>query len=204
MPDDTKYGQHKAEKKPAAPRRDFTNTAKTILLDQVGLIRGAVLRYDLAVFGQVLARLEATINEIAVSNTDRTYARWPTPAHGAWSGEDRMAARLAHLSLVKQQRAMRAYASRQRALAKEKPSNEQSVAGGRADWAARVQLARQARATHLFRAFLKGTPYARVEAKLRESTLHAQSVIDLYYPADKRWGEKPISMMLEQWLSQPR
>jgi len=59
----------------------------------------------------------------------------------------------------------------------------------------RVTLSRESRATHLIRAFLKGTPYHQVEKGLRKHTLDPHYVVQHYFSLD---GFKYLQFI--QWL----
>lgn len=87
------------------------------------------------------------------------------------------------LSTHQQQRIMRKMASRARAYSKEKQNNAESTEARHYDWQANVRLARQSRAIHLIRAFLKGTPYQKVEVANNFHTLSPLHVVNDYSPA---------------------
>lgn len=87
------------------------------------------------------------------------------------------------LSTAHQQRIMRKLANNARAYAKEKMNNAESAEANHFDWQANVRLSRQSRAIHLIRAFLKGTPYHKVEVANNFHTLNPMRVVSDYAPA---------------------
>lgn len=85
--------------------------------------------------------------------------------------------RLSHLSVMQQQRALRNLARACRMRNKEKLLNGESQEANTYDWHRNVRLKREARAIHLFRAYLKGTPYKSVERNLKSSTMKAWRIV---------------------------
>ena len=88
------------------------------------------------------------------------------------------------LSKVQQQRVMKKLASQARNYSKEKLENAPSAEADLYTWHRRVRLSREARALHLVRAFLKGTPYKRVEQANTEHTLNPIECFGNYISAD--------------------
>ncbi len=101
---------------------------------------------------------------------------------------DKHALRLSHLSVMQQQRALKALAQKQRAYNKANKANAESSEANTYDWHRKVRLAREARGLNLMRAYLKGLPYKTVEQSLKPSTLKPIDVIlfskDSYYKTD--------------------
>ena len=83
---------------------------------------------------------------------------------------DYCALKFKHYSIVEQQRLMRKLAHARNVRAAGQNSTSSDFVN-RATWHSRVKLSREARIIHLFRAFLKGTPYKVVEQKLKDHTL---------------------------------
>jgi hypothetical protein len=131
------------------------------------------------------------------------YAGFVTPQHGLWNGDDRMLARLSHLSIIQQQRIMRARAARRRHEEAKTKTNTPAPVFSRADWYAKVQLARQARALHLLRAFMKGQPYKQIEKNIRDTTMQPGRLLWSYLPCIPRFSKDPAFIdMLLAWLKE--
>ncbi len=84
---------------------------------------------------------------------------------------DKHALRLSHLSVMQQQRALKALAQKQRAYNKTNKANAESSEANTYDWHRKVRLAREARGYNLIRAFLKGMPYKTVEQSNKVGTI---------------------------------
>ncbi len=87
---------------------------------------------------------------------------------------DRHALRLSHLSVMQQQRALKALAQKQRKYNKDNKANAESAEANTYDWHRKVRLAREARAYNLIRGYLKGLPYKAIEQNLKPSTMDAE------------------------------
>ena len=95
---------------------------------------------------------------------------------------ERHALKFAGLAVVQQQRIMRKLANAARAHARDNLKNAESAEANHYDWHRRVRLSREARAIHLIRAFLKGTPYNRVEQTNCFHTLPPSIIVTDYGP----------------------
>jgi hypothetical protein len=84
---------------------------------------------------------------------------------------DKHALRLSHLSVLQQQRALKALAQKQRAYNKANKANAESAEANTYDWHRKVRLAREARGYNLIRGFLKGLPYSAIEQSNKASTI---------------------------------
>jgi len=97
----------------------------------------------------------------------------------------RHALKFALLGVMEQQRILRKLESSARAYHTKcvaEGKNEENVK--QADiyaWHRRVKLSREARAIHLYRSFLKGVPYRRVEQSLTEHSLDPIMVFRDYF-----------------------
>lgn len=82
-------------------------------------------------------------------------------------------------SIAQQQRILRnmARAANHRTDGKNSTGN---VLADRLTWHRRIKLAREARITHLIRAYLKGTPYSAVESKLTVHTIEPLHLLFTY------------------------
>jgi hypothetical protein len=82
-------------------------------------------------------------------------------------------------SIAQQQRILRnlARVANQRASGQNSTGN---VLADRFSWHRRIKLAREARITHLIRAFIKGTPYSAVEHKLTVHTIPPLELMFMY------------------------
>lgn len=101
---------------------------------------------------------------------------------------ERHALKFALLGVVEQQRIMRKLAKNSRSWAKETLKNAESAQANLYDWHRRVRLSREARAINLFRAFLKGTPYNKVENSLNIHSLDPLVVVKRYLPCTKEFA----------------
>ncbi len=90
---------------------------------------------------------------------------------------DKHALRLSHLSVMQQQRALKALAQKQRKYNKDNKANAESAEANTYDWHRKVRLAREARAYNLIRGYLKGLPYKAIEQNLKPSTLSPDVVL---------------------------
>jgi hypothetical protein len=90
---------------------------------------------------------------------------------------DKHALRLSHLSVMQQQRALKALAQKQRAYNKANKANAESSEANTYDWHRKVRLAREARAFNLVRGYLKGIPYRSIEQSLKPHTLEPSLVL---------------------------
>jgi hypothetical protein len=90
---------------------------------------------------------------------------------------DKHALRLSHLSVMQQQRALKALAQKQRAYNKANKANAESSEANTYDWHRTVRLAREARAYNLIRGYLKGIPYKAIEDKLKPSTISPHELL---------------------------
>jgi hypothetical protein len=90
---------------------------------------------------------------------------------------DRHALRLSHLSVMQQQRALKALAKKQRNYNKRTKANAESAEANTYDWHRKVRLAREARAYNLIRGYLKGLPYKAIEQNIKPSTIHPALVL---------------------------
>ncbi len=112
---------------------------------------------------------------------------------------DRHALRLSHLSVMQQQRALKKLAQQQRAYSKATKANAESAEANTYDWHRKVRLAREARAYHLIRGYLKGTPYKSIEQSLKQSTLTPLAILNIsgMFKMDSFWQEWD---KFEEWL----
>ena len=85
---------------------------------------------------------------------------------------DKHALRLSHLSVMQQQRALKALAKKQRTYNKANKANAESAEANTYDWHRKIRLAREARGYNLVRGFLKGLPYKAIEQSNKSSTMH--------------------------------
>jgi hypothetical protein len=90
------------------------------------------------------------------------------------------ALRLSHLSVMQQQRALKALAQKQRKYNKDNKANAESAEANTYDWHRKVRLAREARAYNLIRGYLKGLPYKAIEQSLKPSTATPVSLVTIY------------------------
>lgn len=102
--------------------------------------------------------------------------------------ENKMEARHAYkfdlLSKEQQMRTLKKMEQARRKWAKENKNNQMPAEAEVFSYHRRVKLSREARAIHLFRCFLKGTPYIKVEQKLREHTLFPEFLVLTYLSGD--------------------
>lgn len=90
----------------------------------------------------------------------------------------RHALKFSLLGIVQQQRIL----ARLEQNYKKKPlQNAEDTRADTMRWHRRVRLSREARAINLYRAFLKGLPYLRVETNIRAESLDPVSVFRDYY-----------------------
>jgi hypothetical protein len=116
---------------------------------------------------------------------------------------DKHALRLSHLSVMQQQRALKALAQKQRAYNKANKANAESAEANTYDWHRKVRLAREARAYNLIRAYYKGLPYSKVEGKIKGSTLHPMklpAIDNLYTKQDS--GAWDFYLAINNWVGQ--
>ena len=106
------------------------------------------------------------------------------------------ALKLTTLSLMQQARALRTMERRARNKHAEAQRNDHCEDASTYHWHRTVRVARQARAYHLFRCFLKGVPYHLVEGTVRDTSLPAEMVIlselsvnllEKYYDSIEDW-----------------
>jgi hypothetical protein len=111
---------------------------------------------------------------------------------------DKHALRLSHLSVMQQQRALKALAQKQRAYNKANKANAESAEANTYDWHRKVRLAHEARAYNLVRGFLKGIPYESIEQSLKESTMMPSLVV---HHLSMNWMESNIDWVaFDLWL----
>ncbi len=110
---------------------------------------------------------------------------------------DRHALRLSHLSVMQQQRALKALAQKQRNYNKRTKANAESAEANTYDWHRKVRLAREARAYNLIRGYLKGLPYKAIEQNLKPSTPEPSFLLKNYYKMEDFWLEYD---KFESWL----
>ncbi len=104
---------------------------------------------------------------------------------------DKHALRLSHLSVMQQQRALKALAQKQRAYNKANKANAESAEANTYDWHRKVRLAREARGYNLIRGYLKGLAYKAIEQSLKPSTLpplYLFAISDMFKVGDF-WAE---------------
>lgn len=112
---------------------------------------------------------------------------------------DKHALRLSHLSVMQQQRALKALAQKQRTYNKHTKANAESAEANTYDWHRKVRLAREARAYNLIRGYLKGLPYKAIEQSLKPSTPTPLAVMTIsgMFKMEDFWGEWD---KFEAWL----
>lgn len=81
-------------------------------------------------------------------------------------------------------RTLRKLENQARKWAKDTQQNATSTQADILSYHRKVKLSREARAINLFRAFLKGIPYKKVEASLRAHTLHPEFLMGSYLTYD--------------------
>lgn len=120
---------------------------------------------------------------------------------------ERHALKFAALGVAQQQRIMKALAKKARVYAQNKENNnaekkEAAAASAKQyDWQRRVRLAREARAIHLVRAFLKGTPYAKVENSLKFHTMNPLLVTQEHMPFSVSTMSPNFTREFSNWLA---
>lgn len=120
---------------------------------------------------------------------------------------ERHALKFAALGVTQQQRIMKTLAKKARAYAQNKENNngeKKELAASNAkqyEWQRRVRLAREARAIHLVRAFLKGTPYARVENSLKFHTMKPLLVTQEHMPFTLSTKKDSFIRDFTNWLA---
>jgi hypothetical protein len=92
---------------------------------------------------------------------------------------DYCATKIAHLSIIKQQRLLKKLA-----ISVNKKAQGQNAVSNplfdRLTWQRKIKLSRESRIHHLICAYLKGIPYSKVEHKLNHNTIDPLTLV-LYY-----------------------
>lgn len=105
--------------------------------------------------------------------------------HANW-----LALKVSVLSIAQQQRTLKRLARDESMKRTEGQNTKSTTLIDRYTWHRKVRLAREARLHHLIRAFLKGSPYEKVEHKLKEGTLDVISLsLDSSYDLMKQAGD---------------
>lgn len=121
---------------------------------------------------------------------------------------ERHALKFAALAVQQQQRIMKKLAQKARAFASNKENNNAEAKASAAldakqyEWQEKVRLSREARAIHLIRAFLKGTPYLKVEQSLCFHTRSPAIVVQEYMPFSLTTWEPDFSRKFNAWLAE--
>lgn len=113
--------------------------------------------------------------------------------------EHRHALKFEQLSKEHQARTLKKLEIQSRKWAKDTKQNVNPQADVYA-WHRRVRVAREARAIHLFRCFLKGTPYKKVEHKLKDGQLDPYQVCVDYMSNNNYVAQ--LDEEFDKWLNE--
>jgi hypothetical protein len=116
---------------------------------------------------------------------------------------ERHALKFAGLAVVQQQRIMKRLANAARIYAASQQKNANSLEAQHYDWQRRVRLSRESRAIHLVRAFLKGTPYHKVENGNRFHTMAPHRVVGDYMPFSLSMNQVEFLGQFNAWVEAP-
>ena len=110
------------------------------------------------------------------------------------------ALKFAGLAVVQQQRIMKKLAQQARSHAVKTQKNAESAEANHYDWHRRVRLSRESRALNHVRAFLKGTPYKKVEGTLKFHTYKPVAVVTDYLPFSMVMQQEGFNAQFKEWV----
>jgi len=113
---------------------------------------------------------------------------------------ERHALKFSALGITQQQRVMKKLAQQARTYSKDTKKNANSAEADHYDWQRKIRLSREARSIHLIRAFLKGTPYIKVEASNCFHTRPAKLVVLDHMPFTLTTMKEDFSEVFDKWL----